>query len=119
MDSYYTINTGVFVASVDRETNEITYTDHLPETGRPIIDRVLAWGRGQNSNHVVDASGHFDRRQTEQLRRLLRSEFTKNNYNVYGSWRKGYELTVGNEYVGVTNGHGSHFRVYYRRSKEN
>ena len=115
MDNLATIVRDDFTATVDRETNQITYTDNV----HPLIAQVLAWGREQNSNHVVDNIGYFDRCQTEQLRRLLRSEFTKNNYNVYGSWRKGYELTVGNEYVGVTNGHGSHFRVYYRRSKEN
>lgn len=114
-DSYYTVITPDFTTQVDQQTNQITYTDNVHPLVAQVLAQVLAWGRNSNQAHIVDRDGHFDRDQTEQLRRLLRGEFTRNNYNVCGSWRQGYEMTIGNERVGVTNGHGSQFRVYYRR----
>lgn len=82
----------------------------------PIITTVLNWGRqaaptpGQS---LVDQAGDFGPEQTEALRRALRGEYQKRTPGVVGSWHKGYELMIGPERVGVTNGYGR-FRVYYR-----
>ena len=94
-----------------------TQATALPRpTASGLIQSVLDWGRQQTSSHTIDQSGHFDRQQTETIRRALRHEFTHFNYDVVGSWRQGYEMTLDNERVGVTNGHGP-FKVYYRRMK--
>ena len=91
-------------------------TANSPNPPNPLVAKVLTWGRNQNQSHVVDNQTFFDRQQTEAMRRFLRSEFTSRNCNVAGSWRKGYELTIGAEHIGVTNGHASGFRIYYRRN---
>ena len=82
------------------------------------VNFLLAWGRAKPTAHTVARLGEFTKSDTESLRRLLRKECLSGNPAVTGEWRKGYELAVGQERVGVTNGRGS-FKIYYRRSTLN
>lgn len=81
-----------------------------------LIQTVLDWGRGQSTTSPVDTNRYFSSEQTETLRRALRCEYVQRNPAVAGSWRKGYELAIGSEHIGVTNGYSSGFRIYYRRN---
>lgn len=82
------------------------------------VNTVLEWGRRQPTSHTVASIEQFTPQETDTLRRYLRTEYQAGNKAVVGCWREGYELTAGNERVGVTNGHGS-FKIYYRRSQLN
>lgn len=84
----------------------------------PLAVKILTWGRAQATGHTVASASDFTAAETDALRRMLRSEYQGNNPAVVGKWRKGYEMAIGNERVGVTNGHGS-FKIYYRRSTLN
>lgn len=77
-----------------------------------LIEAILKLGRARGD--FTDTAGSFDQRQVEQLRQYLRREYVSGNRAVSGSWRKGYEMSIGNERVGVTNGHGP-FRIYYHK----
>ena len=85
----------------------------------PITSLVLDWGRSKATlgKNLTDNSGQFTIEQTEQLRRELRVEYLNRNQAIVGDWRRGYELSIGNERVGVTNGYGR-FRVYYRCNQD-
>lgn len=78
------------------------------------VNHILAWGRAQATGHTVARLGEFSKSDTESLRRLLRKEYLDKNPAVSGCWREGYEMAIGDERIGVTNGHGS-FKIYYRR----
>lgn len=82
------------------------------------VKPILEWGRAKPTAHTVAALGEFSQSDTESLRRLLRKECLNGNPAVLGEWRKGYEMAIGNERVGVTNARGS-FKIYYRRSTLN
>jgi hypothetical protein len=86
-----------------------------PQTTPSIITTVLDWGRVHGSK--VDQSGQFTHQQTEALRRTLRDLYLNGTPTITGDWRKGYELMIGSERVGVTNGYGP-FRVYYRNNSQ-
>lgn len=81
-----------------------------------LLTNVVLWGRQQDtSKHrtVIDTTGQMD---AESLRRWLRNAYKCGTDGILGSWRKGYEINLcTGEVVGVTNGHGSRFKVYYRR----
>lgn len=84
-------------------------TVELPAT----VQEVLEWGRAQNCD-VVDLSGVI---QAEPLRKTLRAMYLnrlENGLQIVGDTRKGYELLIGNERIGVTGGYGR-FRVYYHK----
>lgn len=77
-----------------------------------LIEAILTHGRAVGD--FTDKDNHFTPRQVEQLRRYLRQEYVNGNRCVTGSWRKGYEMILGDERIGVTNGHGS-FKIYYHK----
>lgn len=81
-----------------------------------IIQRVLDWGRQSETQDIVDQTGHFSPCEVESLRRQLRKECQESNPGITGSWRKGYEMMIGKERIGVTNGYGP-FKIYYRKTK--
>ena len=79
------------------------------------IQEVLEWGRAQGCDQV-DLSGVI---QAEPLRRELREMYLnrlENKAQITGDFRRGYELILGNERVGVTGGYGRGFKVYYHRT---
>ena len=86
-----------------------------------MIDQILDWGRANaNGKKAIDTSGHFSRDQTEAWRKELRRQYLvrkeTGNKNISGDLRRGYELVLPTgEAVGVTNGHATHFVVYYRK----
>ena len=80
--------------------------------------KILAWGRTQPTGHTVAQPADFTPAETDALRRMLRSEYQGRNPAVSGCWRQGYEMSIGAERVGVTNGYGS-FKIYYRQSTLN
>jgi hypothetical protein len=83
-----------------------------------MIDQILDWGRANanGSKKAIDTAGHFDRSQTEAWRKELRRRFKDGERHIDGSWRQGYELVLPTgEAIGVTNGHASHFVIYYRK----
>lgn len=82
-----------------------------------MIDHILEWGRANvNGKKAIDIAGHFDREQTDELRKELRRRYKAGERHVDGSWRCGYELVLPTgEAVGVTNGHAAHFVIYYRK----
>lgn len=79
-----------------------------------LTDTILTWGRNSGQAQARDTGNVFTPEQVEQLRRLLRAEYVSRNPAVAGDWRKGYEIILGSEAIGVTNGYGR-FRVYYRK----
>lgn len=83
-----------------------------------MIENILAWGR-QNytgNSSVKDLSGYFDRADVEKWRKELRRQYLDGNRQVDGDTRHGYELEVNDhEAIGLTNGYGPGFVVYYRR----
>lgn len=80
-----------------------------------IITEVLNWGRpkAKPRQNVTDHNGDFSPKETNELRRVLRDMYTSHQPGVCGDWRRGYEITIGGERVGVTNGYGP-FKIYYR-----
>lgn len=80
-----------------------------------LIELILTWGR---QGHTTDTTGYFTAEQVEQLRRHLNAEHRNQNRRVYGSRNQGYELMLpNNERIGVTNGYGSGFVIYYRQAQ--
>lgn len=76
------------------------------------IDQILNWGRNNGKAKSLDTSREFD---AEALRSYLRQLYTAGQtQGLYGNYRQGYELTIGNEAIGVTNGCGK-FVVFYRK----
>ena len=83
------------------------------------LEQIIEWGKSQPLNRhgtVVDTEGQFSREETEQLRRQLREYYRNRVRDVYGSRRQGYEWELPHlgVAIGVTNGHASHFCIYYR-----
>lgn len=77
------------------------------------VIEVLEWGRSQGCDRV-DLSGVI---AAEPLRKTLREMYLNrlsNGLQIVGDFRRGYELSIGNERIGVTGGYGR-FRVYYHK----
>lgn len=83
-----------------------------------MIENVLAWGRQNYTGNgsVKDLDGHFDRAEVEKWRKELRRQYLDGNRQIEHSYRQGYEVTLNDyEAIGLTNGYGPGFVVYYRR----
>lgn len=76
-----------------------------------LVQQILDWGRKTGRTDARDSERQFD---AEALRKWLRQQYTEGVTGLFGSWRQGYELTLGTEAIGVTNGYGR-FTVYYRK----
>ena len=76
------------------------------------IQQIIEWGRSSDKAKSLDVARQFD---AEALRKHFRSLYIDGQtQGLYGDFRRGYELTLGNEAIGVTNGSGR-FIVYYRK----
>jgi len=81
------------------------------------IEDIINWGREHaRDGHARDLTGHFTREQVEQWRRDLRRRYKDGERHIDGDFRRGYEVvTDTGEAVGLTNGYGPGFVVYYRQ----